>query len=171
MEIEYKNKFSVKETKKLANEICKHIKLEENLTNRPVKQIIKLMQKSGVWVALNRTTQRADENIEKKIIGVIMVEHFYKNYYEGKSLYVIPEFRGHGIGNELMKLAFSDNTKIYFGFTFALAIVDKVKQYGFKVYKLSSLPIPLILKIVFSRNIFSIIKHTTKQKSYLVVKK
>lgn len=154
------NKIKTEEIPSVSLEIYKIIKSDLNLTDRTLDNIKYLIGKSLFYICF-------DQN--RHVIGFIAKEKIWGNYYEVKSWYVLPKYRGTGLSDKLFLKIIEEGDNNYIAGTFNKKIVKRLKEYRFNTIKLSGLPLRVMLCYLLTRNLGSIRKHIFK-KSYLLLR-
>jgi N-acetylglutamate synthase-like GNAT family acetyltransferase len=147
-------------THKIAKQIYFFIQNEKSLTNRKYSEIVNSLDNNYFHIALKGP----------EVIGFICKELLISNFHEIRSWYVKPDFRGNGIGDNVMKSALSDNKTKYLTVTFYPEMRKTLKRYGFKDISILELPFGVMLNYIFTRNYKSIFRHIFMEKSYLLAK-
>lgn len=153
------NNFSENEIPLIAKQIREIIRNEEDLTKRDIKEIERLLKQSSFYIATENNN----------ICGFIARKRLIGNYYEIKSWYVIPAYRGNGLGDKLFKEATADSQQIYLCATFKEEILNKIKLYNFEQIKLLDLPVRVLIAYITNRSWKSILKHLFINRSYLLI--
>lgn len=126
---------------------------EESLSERPVGAVGSSLKNGYFFLAVEPQNQ--------EILGWIEVFPLWKNWWGMFSIYVYPKYRKRGLGSALLHRALNSlEGKSVYGATSNPRIKKILLERGCKRVRLSDLPVPLLLTLVFKRykNLGSIIK-------------
>jgi N-acetylglutamate synthase-like GNAT family acetyltransferase len=159
--MDIKTFFSDKERNNIAFQIYSYIYTEPKLTRRSISYIKAMLRSNSVFVLCNKNNM---------VKAFIIKERLWQNFYEIKSLYIAPSYRGNGVAAKLITKAIANIDHRYLSVTFDQRIAKMLISYKFKTTTLLSLPGPLLFRYITTRRLSSVIKHLFKKRSILLIK-